>query len=201
MSWTDERVEELEKLWLEGLSASQIARIIGGVTRNAVIGKVHRIGLAGRAQRSRSRDFLGGMAKPTRDIRKMTKARLAPPQRPSRTERVKPGIRDILRDLPSEPPPPVDTMPAQVSFNGLEAHHCRAIVAEHLPFDADRKIYCGERKEPGKVYCPCHVRRYENTIPATAATRAVVQGVYRAPGKNFGVGHTARVNEFLTETT
>ena len=49
MSWTDERVTVLKKLWLEGLSASQIAKQLGGVTRNAVIGKVHRLGLSGRA--------------------------------------------------------------------------------------------------------------------------------------------------------
>jgi GcrA cell cycle regulator len=49
MGWTDERVEQLKTLWAEGLSASQIARAIGGVSRNAVIGKVHRLGLAGRA--------------------------------------------------------------------------------------------------------------------------------------------------------
>ncbi|MCB1463352.1 MAG: GcrA cell cycle regulator, partial [Nitratireductor sp.] len=42
MSWTDERVELLKKLWMEGLSASQIAAELGSVTRNAVIGKVHR---------------------------------------------------------------------------------------------------------------------------------------------------------------
>ena len=50
MSWTDERVETLKKLWAEGHSASQIAAELGGVTRNAVIGKVHRLGLAGRAK-------------------------------------------------------------------------------------------------------------------------------------------------------
>ena len=53
MSWTDERVDQLKSLWTEGLSASQIARALGGVTRNAVIGKVHRLGLAGRASPTR----------------------------------------------------------------------------------------------------------------------------------------------------
>ncbi len=48
MSWTDERVELLKKLWTEGHSASQIAKELGGVTRNAVIGKVHRLGLSNR---------------------------------------------------------------------------------------------------------------------------------------------------------
>jgi GcrA cell cycle regulator len=51
--WTDERVEMLKKLWAEGLSASQVAKQLGGVTRNAVIGKVHRLGLSGRATPSR----------------------------------------------------------------------------------------------------------------------------------------------------
>jgi GcrA cell cycle regulator len=48
MSWTDERVELLKKMWIEGQSASQIAKELGGVTRNAVIGKVHRLGLSNR---------------------------------------------------------------------------------------------------------------------------------------------------------
>ncbi len=51
MSWTDERVELLSQLWLEGRSASQISAVLGaGLTRNAVIGKVHRLGLAGRVK-------------------------------------------------------------------------------------------------------------------------------------------------------
>ncbi len=48
MSWTDERVELLKKMWNEGHSASTIAKELGGVTRNAVIGKVHRLGLSNR---------------------------------------------------------------------------------------------------------------------------------------------------------
>ncbi|MFQ8430063.1 GcrA family cell cycle regulator [Amaricoccus sp. W119] len=48
MSWTDERVEMLKVMWSEGKSASQIAKELGGVTRNAVIGKVHRLGLSNR---------------------------------------------------------------------------------------------------------------------------------------------------------
>jgi len=50
VSWTDERVEMLKKLWGDGLSASQIAAQLGGVSRNAVIGKVHRLKLSGRAK-------------------------------------------------------------------------------------------------------------------------------------------------------
>lgn len=53
MTWTPERVEILKKLWAEHLSASQIARTMGDVSRNAVIGKVHRLGLSARASRPR----------------------------------------------------------------------------------------------------------------------------------------------------
>ena len=60
LNWTDDRVEQLKNLWTEGLSASQIARALGGVTRNAVIGKVHRLGLPGR----------GAPCRPTRPTRK-----------------------------------------------------------------------------------------------------------------------------------
>jgi GcrA cell cycle regulator len=50
LTWSDDRVEQLRKLWEGGLSASQIAAELGNVTRNAVIGKVHRLGLSGRAK-------------------------------------------------------------------------------------------------------------------------------------------------------
>ncbi len=62
MGWTEERVEQLKRLWAEGLSASQIAGRLGGVTRNAVIGKVHRLNLPGRAKS-------GGSSTPARTKR------------------------------------------------------------------------------------------------------------------------------------
>jgi len=56
MSWTDERVETLKRMWGEGQSASQIAKELGGVTRNAVIGKVHRLGLSNRVAPGAARE-------------------------------------------------------------------------------------------------------------------------------------------------
>jgi GcrA cell cycle regulator len=53
-NWTDDRIETLKALWHEGLSASQVAHALGNVTRNAVIGKVHRLGLAARANAPRA---------------------------------------------------------------------------------------------------------------------------------------------------
>ena len=46
MGWTEEKVNKLKDLWGKGQTASQIAEIIGGVTRNAVIGKAHRLNLS-----------------------------------------------------------------------------------------------------------------------------------------------------------
>lgn len=71
MSWTDDRVETLKKMWGEGLSASQIAKELGGVTRNAVIGKVHRLGLSNRATS-------GGAAKAEPKAKPAPKAKAAP---------------------------------------------------------------------------------------------------------------------------
>lgn len=56
MSWTDERVEMLRQLWGSGKSASEIAQVLGGISRNAVIGKAHRLGLSGRPSPIKRRD-------------------------------------------------------------------------------------------------------------------------------------------------
>jgi len=69
MSWTDERVDLLKKMWSEGQSASQIAKELGGVTRNAVIGKVHRLGLSNRT---------GGAAEPAKPEAKAEKTEAKP---------------------------------------------------------------------------------------------------------------------------
>ena len=83
MSWTDERVETLKKMWSEGQSASQIAKELGGVTRNAVIGKVHRLGLSNRA---------GGTAEPA----------AAPEAKPVKAE-AKPEVK--AQPAPAAAPP------------------------------------------------------------------------------------------------
>ena len=56
MSWSEERVEILKKMWLDGKSASEIAKELGEITRNAVIGKVHRLGLSNRETKSFKQD-------------------------------------------------------------------------------------------------------------------------------------------------
>ena len=58
MSWTPEKVEKLKELWGKGSTASEIAQILGGVTRNAVIGKAHRLNLSGKIQTKKSSSFV-----------------------------------------------------------------------------------------------------------------------------------------------
>ena len=87
MGWTDERVDTLKKLWLDGLSASQIAKQLGGVTRNAVIGKVHRLGLSGRATPSQPTRTAYKAPRPPRPVvshpvARRAVERAAPPPRP-----------------------------------------------------------------------------------------------------------------------
>jgi len=84
MNWTDERVERLTKLWAEGLSASQIAAQLGGVSRNAVIGKVHRLNLPGRAK-------AGGNPAAARTQKRATIAPRAPTFAP------RPVVRPVAR--------------------------------------------------------------------------------------------------------
>jgi GcrA cell cycle regulator len=78
MGWTDERIAMLRKLWLDGLSAGQIAKQLGGVTRNAVIGKVHRLGLVSTGRAAPSTPFLRApkAPKPARPIEQKPRAAL-----------------------------------------------------------------------------------------------------------------------------
>ena len=98
MNWTDERVEKLKKLWSEGLSASQIAAQLGGVSRNAVIGKAHRLGLKSRPSPVKAGD--DAPAKPA-------------PKAAPRPAAPKPAVARPRNEEPAAPPrPPVDRVPA-----------------------------------------------------------------------------------------
>ncbi|MGC1503048.1 MAG: GcrA family cell cycle regulator [Sulfitobacter sp.] len=100
MSWTDERVETLKKMWGEGQSASQIAKELGGVTRNAVIGKVHRLGLSNRAT-------TGAAAKP--DAK--PKAKPAPKAEAKPKAKVEAKEPVIMQTVAAAPPK--STLPAR----------------------------------------------------------------------------------------
>ena len=106
MTWTDDRIETLKRYWQDGFSASQIAQKLGGVTRNAVIGKVHRLGLSGRATTSRRAISTRTRAQASRRL-----ARRRPKGRGFRYARspirLAPERPPILPELGPAPPSPV----------------------------------------------------------------------------------------------
>ena len=73
LTWSHNRVEQLKKLWEAGLSASQIAAELGNVSRNAVIGKVHRLGLSGRGKSLSSAAPLRRKAHPAQHVMRVTR--------------------------------------------------------------------------------------------------------------------------------
>jgi GcrA cell cycle regulator len=135
MGWTEERVSLLKKLWLEGLSASQIAKQLGGVTRNAVIGKVHRLGLSGRATPSQ----------PTRPAFKAPR-----PPRPASATHLAP------RPNPPPLPRPIDYVeePGSATVLTLGAHMCKWPIGDPA---SDNFTFCGRRIGEGS-YCAEHSR-------------------------------------------
>lgn len=139
MGWNEERVALLRKLWAEGLSASQIAKQLGGVTRNAVIGKVHRLGLAGRATPSRP------AKRPVRTARPRIVGATAP--------RIRPAVA-----APSTPMPELEPVRLSdgktVSVLTLTEQMCKFPIGD--PNDADF-AFCGRSASCG-AYCTDHAR-------------------------------------------
>ena len=143
--WTEDRVGTLKKLWLEGQSASQIAKQLGGgVTRNAVIGKVHRLGLSGRATPSQ----------PARTTFRTTRPRpaAAAPQAPSAPRRIE-AAQPRPAAAPAVPAPMPD-LPGTATVMTLGAHMCKWPIGD----PSSREFsFCGRRASEG-VYCVEHAR-------------------------------------------
>jgi GcrA cell cycle regulator len=141
MGWTDERVETLKKLWLDGLSASQIAKQLGGVTRNAVIGKVHRLGLSGRAAPSH----------PSRPAFKAPR-----PPRPISMPAPRPRAIEARAPQPPAPrPAPYVELPGTATVLTLGAHMCKWPIGDPTSQDF---TFCGRRAEDEGPYCTDHAR-------------------------------------------
>lgn len=148
--WTDERVELLKKLWNDGLSASQIAAELGGITRNAVIGKVHRLGLSGRAK---------------------APAAAAPRQRKPRTAAMmlrvaRPALRGntVLARLPAyeveyeaDPEITAEIVPIGQRCSLLDLSECKCRWPIGDPGTADF-FFCGGTTAEGLPYCTHHAR-------------------------------------------
>jgi len=158
MNWTDERVEKLKKLWSEGLSASQIAAQLGGVSRNAVIGKVHRLSLPGRAK-------AGGTTAAARPKR-ATSAPRAPnyaaravTRTVTRTAGATVLKEEVAVDLVAEQDLVLDTnivvpMSRRLELTQLTERTCKWPIGDPATEDF---WFCGLQSLPGKPYCEAHV--------------------------------------------
>lgn len=173
MSWTDDRVELLKKMWGEGQSASQIAKELGGVTRNAVIGKVHRLGLSNRATGSTSK----AEAKPASKAE--AKPAAAPKPEPRPTPKTEPAVEAKPAAVPARrqiipagqplPPQPsaneispealarvneVEKKAKKISLLELTEKTCKWPIGDPATPDF---WFCGLPTETGKPYCEAHV--------------------------------------------
>lgn len=132
MGWTDERVDQLRSLWTEGLSASQIARVLGGVTRNAVIGKVHRLGLAGRASPARSEH-------------------LRLPMAPKAPLRVRPTVLPVVEEAPV-----ILDDGSFATVLTINDRMCRWPIGDP---SENEFHFCGRKPKNGSPYCEAHARK------------------------------------------
>jgi GcrA cell cycle regulator len=143
-SWSEDRVITLSRLWRDGLSASQIAKQLGGVTRNAVIGKVHRLGLSGRALPSAPRAAKAAIPRPRR-----AQPPIAARQRPSG----KPA------PIPATPTPEGPGLVDNLVY--LNAHACKWPIGDPK---SPSFSFCG-RHADGR-YCRAH--EAQGVRPGTA---------------------------------
>ncbi len=147
MPWTNDRVDTLKQLWTDGHSASVIATTIGEVTRNAVIGKAHRLGLAGRSpQRSKPAVSRPASLFPARARSRKSSAQ--PPSRPLLPARSKgrPKRDFIAPELGSPPDTPV-------TVQTLTALTCHWPIGDPK---ADGFHFCGRAKPHSRPYCDHH---------------------------------------------
>jgi GcrA cell cycle regulator len=178
MSWTDERVELLKKMWGEGQSASQIAKELGGVTRNAVIGKVHRLGLSNRTAGATATAKPEAKAKPTAKPEAkakpvpMPKTEAArPPASPASAD-AKPNLPFRKQIIPAGQPLPPQPSANEISsealakVNEIEKKAKRITLMELTERTCKWPIgdpatehfwFCGLPVQAGKPYCEAHV--------------------------------------------
>ena len=170
MSWTDERVEVLKKMWGEGQSASVIAKELGGVTRNAVIGKVHRLGLSNRVTSTSAKAAAKG--KPKVEPKAQPAAPATSRKAVSALENVRitpPAVRKIIPAGQPLPPQPsaneispealakvseIEKTAKRISLMELTEKTCKWPVGDPATEDF---WFCGLSVKVGKPYCEAHV--------------------------------------------
>lgn len=146
--WTDDRVSDLKKLWSSGLSASEIAAELGTMTRNAVIGKINRLGLSGRLKYPR-RSNEGQPRKPR------IKAQTVHYPHNLRAAKARRSMPPKICDEPLAPPPPNAPDPMLYSVRQISDQTCRF---PHGDPKTDHFGYCGHAPTNGTPYCEYHQR-------------------------------------------
>ena len=134
MSWTEEKVSKLKELWGKGNTASQIAEIIGGISRNAVIGKAHRLNLEARAPSKQSN------SSKSREDRQVMKRSPAPMSRKAK-------FQSILLDKNFEAENPK-------SLEELTEETCKWPIGHP---NEEKFYFCGRKPEGEFPYCKLHV--------------------------------------------
>lgn len=162
MEWTEQRIEMLRKLWGQGQTASQIATLLGGVTRNAVIGKAHRLGLTGRPSPIKRDGTEAGSPAPRRKAagaQRRQQPAIAP----------MPNLRQAAASQAAAESAPIATAPA-VEARASEPAMPKAPPAPRAAAQAGSKScswpvgdpkqagfhFCGDSAEPGRPYCAHH---------------------------------------------
>jgi GcrA cell cycle regulator len=133
MSWTPEKVDKLKELWSKGHTASQIAEMLGDTTRNAVIGKAHRLDLEARAPSKQS-------ATPRSKENRQIKRTAAPTSRKAK-------FQSILLDKNFEPENPK-------SLEDLTESTCKWPIGHP---NEEKFYFCGRKPEGEFPYCKLHV--------------------------------------------
>lgn len=155
--WDDRAIEALKKYWPTEMPASEIAEKLGATSKSAVIGKAHRLGLATRVvgKKPSAHHRKGQLAQVSYSPKVKAKVASAGGREAWVEQKMKAG--PILKPIP-EPRPRRDLPPlvARVSFDDLEAEHCRFPVGE--PGRAGFG-FCGEKRLPGRPYCACCTER------------------------------------------
>ncbi len=156
MSWTDERIDLLQKLWLQGMSASRIAaELANGLTRNAVIGKVYRLGLSGRTKVA-----VAASTSPRPQHKAGPRPQNPRPAAPIVQGNTALAIKPAPLEAPSPAPAPSRDVVVQISepvtILELRESMCRWPMGD--PAGSEFR-YCGARKIPGEgPYCCHHAR-------------------------------------------
>lgn len=169
MSWTDERIETLRRLWEKGLTASQIAEKLGDVSRNAVIGKAHRLGLKSRPSPVKADAPEGS---PAAEAEK----KAAPPKKvaPAKAEPIavadvapadppapKPAPKPVLRE--AQPAPRMRAPGEKVTLLDLNERICKWPIGHP---DEEDFHFCGKPVNPGFPYCTAHcAEAYQAQLP------------------------------------